>query len=101
VLRLYLPPIYIVYVQRYIARLNSLTRIADSLKRELLNTKIAEVACNDRYKRKRCKLDIRGGPIYAEDCRRIAVKRVEDEITTIERYLEDKKRREINTKVNK
>jgi hypothetical protein len=101
VLRLYLLPIYIVYIQRYIARLNSLARVADSLKRELLNTKAAEVARDNCYKRKRRKLDIREGPIYVEDCCRIAAKRVEDEITTIKRYLEDKKRREINTRVNK
>jgi hypothetical protein len=101
VLGLYLPPIYIVHVRRHIAGLNSLARVADGLKRELLNTKAAEVARDDRRKRKRRKLDIGGGPIYAEDCRRIAAKRVEDEITTMERHLEDKKRREINTRVNK
>jgi hypothetical protein len=100
VLRLYLPPVYIVRVRRHIAGLNSLARVADGFKRESLNTKAAEVARDERRKRKRRKLDIGGGPIYAEDCRRMVQKRVEDEITAAERHLEDKKRKEITTRVN-
>lgn len=101
VLRRYLLEQYRVAVVCYIARLSSLARIADGLKRELLNTKAAEVARDERCRRKRRKLDIGGGPIYAGDCRRMVQKHVEDEITAVERQLQEKKRKEVTSRVRK
>jgi hypothetical protein len=57
----------------------------EGFKRELLTTQGTEAVWDERRKRKRRKLDIGGGRIYAEDCRSMAEKREEDEITAAER----------------
>jgi hypothetical protein len=97
----YLPSNVRVGVMTHLSGIKSLARNAKGFRRQSLSTKAAKAARDERREHKRKKLDVGDGPIYAEDCRAMVKKRVEDEITATEQLLKHKQHREIKVKVNK
>lgn len=83
----------------------AIARTAISLQRELRHTEAAQVAKDERRRRKRRAVDARGvakgGPIYAETACSIVLQRQVNDIARLVRELTAKQLRELTTVANK
>ncbi|KAF9729866.1 hypothetical protein PMIN01_11799 [Paraphaeosphaeria minitans] len=79
---------------------SALARNAASLEQALHRTKAAEHARSERRRRSRRVIDTGGGPIYAKDCRDMAIQRVVNEAAKQEALIEARQQRAIVRRFN-
>jgi hypothetical protein len=83
----------------------AIARTAMGLQRELRRTEAAQIAKDERRRRKRRAIDARGeakgGPIYAETARNMVLQRRVDDIAHLDREVTAKQLRELTTIANK
>jgi hypothetical protein len=100
-LRQHLPRDMAAGVIRHLRGVSALARIAEGLQRELRSTKAAELAKDERRRRKKRALEVKGGPIYSQDARRMVRQREVNDVARLEAEIAVKRLREVTKIVNK
>ncbi|KAF1947503.1 hypothetical protein EJ02DRAFT_507934 [Clathrospora elynae] len=80
---------------------SALARIAEGLKQELRHTEAAKIAKNERRNRKRRALEVKGGPVYSQDARKMVQQRQINDVARLENELATKTLREATRTANK
>jgi hypothetical protein len=105
VLREHLPRDVAASVIKHQRGVAAIARTAIGLQRELRRTEAAQIAKDERRRRKRRAINARGeakgGPLYAETARNMVLQRRVDDIARLDRELTAKQLRELTTITNK